>query len=524
MKNRITFRFLHRYLNLIIFTLIGILLYLTVYRIAFSKKIRVVNDYCDKISSDLNLNKYNNLKDQFENNEWEPLNEYFYVRAKGFYFKDKSIIRLNAISNANIDLNGYTCFLEAFEIRTNEYICLNAKLKYHKKIDLYSSYGIDCMIPIGLSLDSLKSVNVYVYHRYSQIITKRPIRVEITHQTQQGKIVLCSKLYNLTMNEYENIKYWFEFNKKIGYDKIVIYNNSIPGDKYNDLITSYNGYIEVFDYKYLPYLYMGKHNAENLQPYYHHLGEISNELRRIHEDIALNECYSMYRNQYKKIAVFDNDEIIVPFQVESNHLTNTFTLQETCNHSIHLNDYLEDLKLKKSIHYSYWFVYARLMSNEWTNMFMQQLEMVLNITNAAVGAFFDVEIDNPVTEHSTEKVVFQIRNHGDYFHAKNLLNSYKKILSIDKEFFYMKNLTRFHRILAVFLNYSFWRYGKSVHITHDITSIGHHALLDFNYTAIAQKYGYVSHFRTRFIYAGRHSIQSVFIDFNYYNCYLRNRK
>lgn len=530
-KKRLTFRFIKKYLKIPVFVFVILFAFYPIYKIAFKKNIKVIISYCVNSNNTENFNKYYTNEKLIENNEWEPLNEYFYVRAKGFYFKEDSIIRLLAISSSNMSSNLYSCYLELFQLYSNQYICVYIDIKHQRKSKTYSSYAIDCIIPSSLNLKTIEMVNVYLYDHQKQLRTKRPITVDLKlTETQATKIVdnimLCSKQYNLTINEYENLKHWFEINRKLGYKKIVIYNNSIPNEMYNELIASYKGYIQVNEYKYLPHLYLLDSKNYTNGPYYYNLKELNTELRRIHENIALNECYCMNRYKFTKISVFDIDEVIIPPIVTSKHLSFNFTLDASCNNNIDMNEYVNGVKKHyyQATQHSYWFTYARMMTIEFTNSFMLELEIVLNRVNSSNANFSDIYVVNRVSNGSFRNIAFTIKDFKDYEHARLLLSAYKRILANDKEFFKVKNATRFHRILAVFLNYNYHQYGKSVHFTSHITSIGHHAVPDLNYQKVFYKSGFVSHFRNTFYYEFYHTIRSVFLDFNYYNCYLKIKK
>ena len=200
---------------------------------------------------------YNNFE---INNEWEPLGKHIYLRYKAHYFHDKSVIRILAISKSQSEFD-FTCSLH-FSNKSNDYINLNASYKVLrlKKSEKYGAFAIDCIIPHGsLDLENYNNGFVYMFNHNESLRNMRPINVNFKNDIQKKsstELVLCSKQYNLTHNDYEDIKYWIDFNLKIGYKKIVIFNNSIPYKKFHKLFQSYGSRLDVKSYSFLPHLYL----------------------------------------------------------------------------------------------------------------------------------------------------------------------------------------------------------------------------------------------------------------------------
>jgi hypothetical protein len=277
--------------------------------------------------------KYKHYEDPEENEEWEALHfsknfehkKLFIRRSASFYIPEKRLIRTLSIGEALI--NYPIEFLLLFENGAqskNKELTLPSSSMSSMSLTTYQIYGthtIDCYLPQNMFFD-YKSVTLYLNAKSMGKIyfTKRPMNVQITKSNDlantgqpSGSIMLCSKQYNFTVSEYPSFKIWIELNKNLGYEKLVIYNNSIPDEKFTQLFQQYDNFIESREYKYYPHLYLDS-SASRLAPggYQYHLQNLSLELRRVHERLAINECYLSHRGYYDKIAILDYDEIIIP--------------------------------------------------------------------------------------------------------------------------------------------------------------------------------------------------------------------
>ena len=86
--------------------------------------------------------------------------------------------------------------------------------------------------------------------------------------------------------ENQYAKEFVEHYKKLGFDKIFIYDNNQEGEEhFEDVLQDYvdNGFVEIIDYR---------------------------DLNRV-QFIAYNQCYEKYKNEYDWIAFFDFDEFLI---------------------------------------------------------------------------------------------------------------------------------------------------------------------------------------------------------------------
>ena len=492
--------------------------------ISLKNKVNVKNEVsikrCVKFKNEsIKFNNYFN-NSILDNEEWEPLNQFIYTRFKAYYYRAESIVRLLAISRSNFNFE-ISCFLE-FEDEPNNFLCLDTKYSVLRKYSKYGAFGIDCILPKDLKLNKARTEKLYLYNYEHKVRTRRAYEVSITNKINVPKpnsILLCSKQYNFTNDEFKNIKYWIDYSLSLGYNKIILFNNSIPYQNFFKLFKSYGDRLEMRNYKYLPYLFLEKRYPT---PYFYNLKYISMELRRTHERIAINECYCDNRLEYERIAVLDDDEVIIPRPIFSDN--NNLLPKQYKDNTINITSYLNNINKATdySFEKSYWFTYAKMMSFNFMNDFMYSLEQALNSSNTYPITF---RVENKLSNDRIEHVTFKIRHADDCRHSRHLLNNYNNLVRSDKKSYLKQtSLTKFERILCIILSYGFKEDGKSIHFTKEVISIGHHETIGFPIKKVISSMGYVSHFRNDFTYFSKTviKIKSVILDLHLYK-FLSNK-
>lgn len=464
-----------------------------------------------------------------ENEEWEPLHkQMFFKRSSAFYIADKGMIRGLVLAKVVIT-EEVTCIMLLDGTRQLNVTAKFTTLTPYPTYRVYSGYTVDCVLPPTLyqkvntiDLNFKSSLNKRLYY------TKRAIDVHIKSNSNEndmskptGKIILCSKQYNFTLSEFNSFKIWIELNINLGYHKIVIYNNSIPFDKFSVLFEKHKNFIEVREYKYYPHLYLDD-NANRLAPagYQYHLKELSLELRRVHERIAINDCYLYYRSEVDKIAIMDYDEIVVP-RMMRNIVSYTPDIRENTCH-------LQPTGLSNLVHYytrlntwyanskTYWFRYAFFFNLDFMQYIMNSIEESLKD-----GKDF-ARVENKMFKSGLKHINFKFSNNDELEHAQNLLDQYLNLVK-PKLNLLKANETRFHRVMFLASPKGNFRVGKSIHTTRNIYSVAHHHTYENGYTEVKFKHGFTSHFRTNYVFSqSEFSIKSLFFDVNYLFCFLKN--
>jgi len=159
----------------------------------------------------------------------------------------------------------------------------------------------------------------------------KPIPVKLKkffYEGEENKVVLCGKVYYLNDKQSKDFEYWIELSKLEGYEKIVIFNNSIEDtQRFRKIFSDHKDFIEVIPYQCLPNFYKKTQGSPKYIDFYY----IQNELKwdplyfHMHfERLTQNECYWENKDKYKNIAILDNDESVIPRVLEK-HFSNDNT-------------------------------------------------------------------------------------------------------------------------------------------------------------------------------------------------------
>lgn len=101
----------------------------------------------------------------------------------------------------------------------------------------------------------------------------------------------------IAKNENLYIREWVEHHKKLGFDKIFLYDNNDPdGERFEDVIGDYieNGFIELVDFR-------GERTT---------FAENGNLIRNVQSDMC-QDCYIKSSDKFDWIAIIDIDEFII---------------------------------------------------------------------------------------------------------------------------------------------------------------------------------------------------------------------
>jgi hypothetical protein len=120
--------------------------------------------------------------------------------------------------------------------------------------------------------------------------------------------MLCVKNSYLKKDSFKTIEWWLQMNKLIGFDKIVLFNNSIANDL-DSLFLNVNSkqFVQIVQMQCLPNFVNKK------STYLRHIGKsMTRSMRYPFDTLAVNECYYDNLDAYNHIAVMDIDELILP--------------------------------------------------------------------------------------------------------------------------------------------------------------------------------------------------------------------
>ena len=167
--------------------------------------------------------------------------------------------------------------------------------------------------------------------------------------------------------------------------------------------------------------------------------------------------------------------------------------------------------------HSYWFIYSRLMTQDFMLKFMLELNRVLvklRVTQKYPTIF---KIKNKLNNKQNQDIKFRIRHVNDFEYAQDLMNKYNALVHKNQKFFALNYTTKFQRFFQIFLEFNFKENGKSIHFTKHIVGVGHHEALNIKLEKVQSTMGYVSHFRTAFAYYSTVNIKSVRLDLHFFD-------
>jgi hypothetical protein len=470
-----------------------------------------------------------------ENGEWIALDDKIYFRKSSvFFFPDELRIIgffIGDITNKT-KINAVVKLEEKFKNYKTYERLLECSQKVLLTSPLYNSYIVEC----PLNIEKLKrfpkhfDLKVYYINKETFFKIKKPLNVQIKlNENRKDDAVLCVRILHAKMDDFENFKQWFEITKYIGYKKIIIYNNTIPKEPFENFLNINRDSIEVRQYTTVPHF-----NSSNASksPFIRSFFDLdiktSDGFIITHDRLALNECYASFIKEYNKVGIMDFDEIIIPNgyadkAIDHKNMLNLLKESNTEHCKYDIVEYLNSIKndkmlLKDSV--SYWFGFSWLIDTEFSTIVFQSLRKTLD-KHKKVKSPIEFTAIQPT---NNKTYYFSIWNNQDLQYAKDLLEIYDYLFTNNSN----ANINNFYsdRFSRVFFiqQKEFKRlcYGKSIHDSRIFTVVGHHEMMAYWLRAqVPYQYGYTSHFRRSFNFpTKRFDIHQVRVDINYVNCYL----
>ena len=264
-------------------------------------------------------------------NEWLVLEDrYFFKKTASFYFIDTKFIRMFMMIKGKIYSEHFSLNLV---IETGMLTNLTQAIDDTriKRPNFFLNYGyslIDATFDLKLLLDkhhvepTKLKMHVHIKNRRTNVTSNSSVQLKIKYFKQQNKsdslhskkLLLCVKCLYLQDKDHKDFRWWLEANRLIGYNKIVICNQSIEGSpNLNQVFADYKKLVQVTHLKCLPNFHnitqskFGK-TFDDIRTKQKRFDQVANRFNFI----VLNECYLNNIDKYDYIAVHDHDELIVP--------------------------------------------------------------------------------------------------------------------------------------------------------------------------------------------------------------------
>jgi hypothetical protein len=530
--------------------------------------------------------KFNTFPMQ-RNEEWEQLTRLiFFKRSASYYFIDQSVLRLFFVALSGIEFN--------FQIHLtlkNENVSATFRLNQLNincdiKTNVYDFCSISANFDLTKTLTTqlvekmakVSSMEVHIVDQVSNLITQYPINVKMKYLKsnpingiKKKGYAICNKCFNIRLDDtdsYKTYAWWLEINKRMGYDKAILCNVSMPNTpEYNNVFYKYRDFIEIHQLKYTPNLiniissFSKKNKNGDSRSYFRNYSELkgkggsfSYKYSGVFQNLRINECYLDNVDKYEYIAVIDIDELIVPrnkfsiknyfdfitnFNFDSCSLLNPLNclnkklkdaleleLEYQITHKA-LPEYANKLYPKETLHFSngYYLKYETL------DQIISHLDNHINNRRIGEGISYsnivNIKDYNTLYNYSFS---FLIESESDMRYAKNMVMLYKlvlkpKYINLNQEVIKNNSPSYFNRIAYLAHNTTTIQIpGKTLHYTDSTYFISIHHTKDRH---ITQPYevGHVSHFRPKYSHYFENKtipIKALAFDLNYLYCFYKN--
>ena len=385
---------------------------------------------------------------------------------------------------------------------------------------------------------------------------KTKVKIRHLHEKNAKKTaVICTEPLFLENQDHQSLAWWIEMNKMSGYQKIILFNNSIPNTReFIRLFDKHKDFVEINQLKCLPNFY-----NSNLHKYLTDYRELITGkwgLENINflafDGIANNECLNANAHENKLVLIQDNDEAFVVPRLEKFHkLTSVVEYMSETKNRYKLNKFLyptrSDCRYSKPTYfddlfsqrhgnesdkYSVFFQNVVFVNNDLIKLIFKQISLI-NFSNEYNFKYpLKIKIkqnyiaNDPMYKNPNygANFVLTITNKNEMNYAWNLLDIYENVVEPfmnetsggGSDSFVPESFKRFYFFKTPLVQP---QYGKSLSNIVSATHTGPHRP---NGKIVELNEYYMSHFRTRAIFEKHHvPITSVIFDFNYFYCYFQ---
>ena len=516
----------------------------------------------------------NNLKDIDEcHQQWTRLNDHLFFRPYfAFYFLDLTELRLyysrhkdynnSLILDLKIDFKNQIFIYKNF----NYYSVIGHSGHDNYKIEsVRVNFSIKSLIPnehlnkiTNFKNDIKMEVMISTVDGLHKIQSPIKIRIKNFHEYNElkKKAIICSKQFYFDSNYAKTFIWWIELNRMHGYDKLVFYNHSIPNtpelkeafERNSDFIEikqlqCYPNFIDVNNTNKLFITNDDFKNVYKIDPLFYHLHL---------EFLCYNECFFENIDKYDYIAVYDQDESVIPRNLKKftklnidTHVTrNDYTNAKCSSSSQHITSYFNELKYRlnltgrykdldfKNGNYSFHFLMTLYIKDYTIINLFNELDLYFR-NNSDFNDKYSFELTDPndINQHGKKGVSFNvlIEDKKQHLYAKSIYDLYKKEIEP-----FMKRNQKiinkmpevFSRLFLVGNETTSWMCGKTIHHTQNPLWVSNHYPEGNNFKNLIwtqQEYGQVSHFRTSLkdLNERNISIHHFNFDLNYFLCYFK---
>ena len=238
----------------------------------------------------------------------------FFICRKNGTFNYKFVLHINMIYKSQKYFNRIenTNLQKFLDINGYEDYALSAQFYLNNMTDVRNIDYKMLQMSISAEVIHIKNAKNITQTKYL-IVDVRYFRNKFNKNSKNA--VICIEPLFFEPKEYKDFEWYIELNKLIGYDKIVIYNNSIPNtEHFNRIFRNNKDFIDLYQFQCLPNF------INNSSKYLRHYKDFitggwgrstKNYMYLGFDSMANNECYHQYANKAKLILIQDNDETFI---------------------------------------------------------------------------------------------------------------------------------------------------------------------------------------------------------------------
>ena len=409
---------------------------------------------------------------------------------------------------------------------------------------------IETDFDLNIDLSKNTIINVNVLDKENS--TKNSIKLIIKKYNENDNVkkhsMFCGRI--MYSNDYiKYLDYWIKMIKISGYDLITLFNHTYDSD-FNKINSEAGNkkFLDIIQFNCIPNFLINNRKSfiklKDLEKY----DPSKLKYSTFFLVVSLNECFLMYKDKYKYIAVFDFDELILPRVAYNNEINESFyidfnqypfKIDPITNKRSQLIPYLDSLqsisKLDKKVNIR--FEMSNYLKHGTMDKLFLELENMfkLNLTKYTINQDKIFELDQRFSTetffHLNSYII--IETEQDYKYAKHLYEMHKKYISpfLEKNHNQIKQsvpeiFNRFYYFTAFtdLANRSIPK-PKTIHYTLQTNLVDLHVPFTINFKDsinVPIKFGHLSHFRELYRRPFKNSsIQEIFFDFNYFSNYFK---
>jgi hypothetical protein len=367
--------------------------------------------------------------------------------------------------------------------------------------------------------------------------------------------IVCTEPIYLEKKDFKEFEWWVELNRMIGYEKIVIYNNSIPNTiEFNNLFEQNKNFIDLYQLNCLPNFVI--EGREKFLRHYreliiHGIWKYENNKFLAIDILANNECFYHYTDSAKLIFLIDNDETFIPSKLknfqsrpeginflsqksyfESKSEVDDFkknimnrNLCDNYKTENKITEFLDEVYSKNKLDddFSILIPPAVYGHNPLVEIIFDKVEKILNTEEMNFKSNkikFPIKMPN-VIYLEIENFTIVINNQNEFVYAKNMLYIYKNFIRP----FLIENKEKLEKLTERFTKFYNFKvevlqsfYGKDFNNPDRVTYMDPHESNGVNFELKDQQ---LSHFRDimNTKKSGDYPISNIYLDLNYYLCY-----